>query len=133
MQRLQIELIDSLGGNEFHRRAQDRFGNRFRVAEVVLLPLRIRPNVSRRHHPGIVTVGLQFSAQMMRANARLNVDQTPRYIREPPFHLASRPLLPQHDRAALVEADDVKRVLANIDAHRGKGGLGLVGHGDAPS
>jgi hypothetical protein len=39
MQRLQIELTDSLGGNEFHRRAQDSFGNRFRVAEVVLLPL----------------------------------------------------------------------------------------------
>jgi hypothetical protein len=27
----------------------------------------------------------------------------------------------------------VKRVLADINAHRAKGGLGLVGHGDAPS
>jgi hypothetical protein len=70
---------------------------------------------------------------MMRANARLHADQTRRHIREPRFHLTSRPLLPQHDRAALVEADDVKRVLADIDAHRAKGGLGLVGHGDAPS
>ena len=30
-----------------------------------------------------------------------------------------RPLLPHHDRAALIEPDDVERILANIDAHRG--------------
>jgi hypothetical protein len=30
-------------------------------------------------------------------------------------------LLPQHDRAAPVEADDMERVLADVDAHRGNG------------
>ena len=37
----------------------------------------------------------------------------------PCFHLAARLLLPQHDRPAAIEADDVKRVLANIDADYG--------------
>ena len=27
----------------------------------------------------------------------------------------------QHDRAALIEPDDVERILANIDAHGGNG------------
>jgi hypothetical protein len=33
--------------------------------------------------------------------------------------LAARPPLPQHDRAAPVEADNMERVLANVDADRG--------------
>jgi hypothetical protein len=36
--------------------------------------------------------------------------------------LASRePRLPQHDRAALIEPDDVQRIPADIDAHGGNG------------
>ena len=38
VQRLQVELIRRLGGDEFHRRALHCLGNRFRVAEIVLLP-----------------------------------------------------------------------------------------------
>jgi hypothetical protein len=34
--------------------------------------------------------------------------------------------LPQHDCAAPVEADDVNSVIADIDAHRGNGRLGLL-------
>jgi hypothetical protein len=33
--------------------------------------------------------------------------------------LAARPLLPQHDRTALILAYDVERVLADIDADGG--------------
>jgi hypothetical protein len=29
--------------------------------------------------------------------------------------------VPQHDRAASIEVDDVEGILANIDAHRGNG------------
>jgi hypothetical protein len=35
------------------------------------------------------------------------------------FHLATRPLLPQHDGTALILANDVERVLADIDADYG--------------
>ncbi len=38
----------------------------------------------------------------------------------------------QHDRAALIESDDVERILANIDAHRGNGQIGFFRHGGAP-
>jgi hypothetical protein len=31
------------------------------------------------------------------------------------------PLLPQYDRAASIEPDDMERILAKIDAHRGNG------------
>jgi hypothetical protein len=33
----------------------------------------------------------------------------------------SSPAFTQHDRAALIEADNVERILANIDAHCGNG------------
>jgi hypothetical protein len=39
--------------------------------------------------------------------------------REPCFHLAARPLLPQHNCTALIETNDVERVLADIDADKG--------------
>src|SRR5262245_26082980 len=48
VQRLQIELLGSLGCDELHRRALHRLGDRLRIAEVVLLPLRIRAHVLRR-------------------------------------------------------------------------------------
>jgi hypothetical protein len=62
---------------------------------------------------------VQFPAQVMRTNAFLHADQTRRNIREPRFHLGSRPLLPQHDCAAFIETDDMERVLPDVDAHRG--------------
>ena len=51
------------------------------------------------------------------------------YIGEPRFHLATRPLLPQHDGAARIVADDVERVLADIDADHGDRGIGCLRHG----
>jgi hypothetical protein len=53
-----------------------------------------------------------------RTNACLHADQTPRNIREPHFHVGSRPLLPQHDCTAFIETNDVERILTDIDAHR---------------
>jgi hypothetical protein len=55
MQRLQIELVGRLGGDELHRGALHRLGDRFRVAKVVLLPLRIGANVFRGHQASIMT------------------------------------------------------------------------------
>ena len=132
MQRLQIELLGRLGGDEFHRRALYRLGDCFCVAKVVLLPLRIGPHVFRRHQPRVVALHLQSAAQVMGANAGLHPDQARRHVRKSCLDLAARPPLPQHDRATLVEADDMKRVLADVDAHRGNGQTRYVGHGDAP-
>jgi hypothetical protein len=80
VQRLQIELLGSLGCDELHRRALHRLGDRLRIAEVVLLPLRIRAHVLCRHQPSIVAEQLQLAAEMMRPDAGLHPDQA-RWIR----------------------------------------------------
>ena len=116
MQRLQVELAGRLDGNVFHRRALHRLGDCFRVAKVVLLSFRIRAHVFRRHQAGVVAKHLEFATEMMRADAGLHADPTRRQIGEPGLHLATRPLLPQHDGTAEILANDVKRVLADINA-----------------
>jgi hypothetical protein len=57
----------------------------------------------------------------------MRADQARRYIGEPRFHLATRPLLPQRDGAARIV--DVERVLADIDADHGDSGIGCLRHG----
>src|SRR5882672_10948950 len=65
----------------------------------------------------------------MRPDAGFHADQARRYIGEPRFHLATRPLLPQHDGAARIVAHDVERVLADIDADYVDRGIGYLRHG----
>src|SRR5467141_4568679 len=65
----------------------------------------------------------------MCADAGFHADQARRYIGEPRFHLATRPLLPQHDGAARIVAHDVERVLADVDADHGDRGIGCLRHG----
>ena len=45
------------------------------------------------------------------------------------IYLATRPLLMQHDRAALIVAHDVERVLTDIDADYGDCGIEFLRHG----
>src|SRR5947209_6867122 len=66
---------------------------------------------------------------MMRADAGLHPDQARPHVGEPRFHLAARPLLPQHDTAAAILADEVERVLADIDADDGDFAIEFLGHG----
>jgi hypothetical protein len=119
MQRLQVELVDGLGGDELHGRALHRLGDRLGIAEIVLLSLRIWAHVFRRHQPSVVAKRLQLATEMMRADAGLHADQARRQFGEPGFHLATRPLLPQRQSSAPILADEVKRVLADIDADHG--------------
>jgi hypothetical protein len=119
VQRLQVELVDGLGCNNLHGRALHCLGDSFRIAKVVLLSLRVRPTILRRHQPSVVSKHLQLTTEMMRPNASLEADQAWRHIGEPCFDLAARPLLPQHDGSAPVLAYEVKRVLADIHADHG--------------
>ena len=61
VQRLQVELLRRLRGNEFHRRALYRLGDRFAVAEVILMSFQICSDVFRRHQSRIVTLRLQLA------------------------------------------------------------------------
>src|SRR6202453_5373860 len=65
----------------------------------------------------------------MCADAGVYADQARRYIGEPRFHSATRPLLPQHDGAARIVAHDVERVLADIYADHGDRGIWCLRHG----
>ena len=129
MQRLQIELLRGLGRHELHRRALHGFGNRFGIIEVVLLSLAIGADIFGRHQPGIVTKRCEFAAQVMCADAGFHADQARWHVGKPCPHLVARPLLTQHNCAAIIEAGDVERVLANIDADHGDCALELLGHG----
>ena len=129
MERLQVELIGRLRRHELHRRPLHRFGDRLRIAEVVLLSLRIGTHVLRRHQPGVVAKPLQLPTEMMCADAGLHADQARRHIGEPRLDLVTRPPLPQDDRAAVIKAYNVERVLADIDANHGDGGVECLGHG----
>ena len=129
MQGLQVELVNTLGGNEAHGGTLHCLSHGFGVAEVVLLALRIRPHILRRHQTGIVPQRLEFAAQIMRADAGFHPDQTRREIGKPRLHLAARPFLTQHHRAALIETNNVQKVLADIDANHRNRCIGLLRHG----
>ena len=50
---------------------------------------------------------LQLPTEMMCTDAGLHADEARRHIGEPRLHLAPRPPLPQHDRAAGIKANNV--------------------------
>ena len=62
----------------------------------------------------------ELATELMRTHACFHADQTRWHVGKACFNLATRPLLTQHDRTAAIEADDVERVLANIDTHYGE-------------
>jgi hypothetical protein len=123
VQRLEIQLIGGLRGHELHCRALDGLGDCLRVAEVVLLPLRVRAHVFRRHQPGIMAKQPEAAAEMVRADAGLHADQAGRHIGEARLHLATEPLLPERDCPTSIQADDVEGVLDDIDADHSRSPL----------
>ena len=108
VQGLKVELIGGLRRHELHCRPLHRFANRLRITKIVLLSLRVGSRVPRRHQPGIMPKCLKPATEMMRANAGFHADQARRHVRKSCFHLAKRPLLTQHDRAALIKANNVE-------------------------
>jgi len=119
MQRLQVQLIGCFGGDELHGWALDSFSDCFSIAEIVLLPFAIRFDVLAWHEPCVVAKRMQPAAEVMGSDAGLHADQARRHVRQPGSDLAARPSLAHDDRATLIQANDVKRILADIDAHGG--------------
>jgi len=62
-------------------------------------------------------------------DTRLHADQAGWHIGKSCLHLATRPLLAQHNRTALIKADNMERVLADIDADYGDFTVNYLGHG----
>jgi len=61
----------------------------------------------------------------MGADAGFHADQARRYIGESRLHLATRPLLPQHDGAARIVPTTWNEFLADIDADHAIAVLGV--------
>jgi hypothetical protein len=87
MERLQVELLGGLRRDELHGWALHRLGDGLRVAEVVLLSLRIWAHVLRWHKPSIVPKHPQLATEMMCADASLHADETRWQVGEPCFDL----------------------------------------------
>jgi hypothetical protein len=119
--------VAKIPGNS-DRRALNRLGDGFRISEVILLSLRIGTYVFRRHQAGVVAKHLELATEMMRPDAGLHANQTGRHIREPCFHLATRPLLPQDNLPARVLTDNVEGVFTDIDTNNGSSSIDLLGH-----
>src|SRR5258708_3321403 len=129
VQSLQIELLGGLGGNELHRRPLDRLGDRLRVAEVVLLALRVRANILCGHQSGVVAKCPELPAQVVRADASFHADQAGRHLGESCRYLAARPFLPQHHRSTAIQANHMECILANINPDDRDLWNDLLGHG----
>jgi hypothetical protein len=119
MQGLQVKLLDALGGYKAHGRALHRLGYRFRIPEVVLMALDERLHELRRDKLRVMAQRQELPAEMMGSDASLHPDQAWRHVRQPDLYLAARVFLSQNDLAAPIHADQVERVLANVDANRG--------------
>jgi hypothetical protein len=76
-----------------------------------------------------MTKRLKPATEVMGPDAGLYPDQTGWHIGEAHFNLATRPPLPQHNGAALIQANDVKRILPDIDADYGDRSLLCLSHG----
>jgi hypothetical protein len=103
-----------------------------RIPKVVLVALQVRPDIAGRHQSGIVAGRLEPPARAVGADTGLHADQAGRQVGEPGLELPARQLPAQDDGAALIEADEVEGVLADVDAEDGDGVGGPARHGGAP-
>jgi hypothetical protein len=71
------------------------------------------------HQSRIVAKRVELATEMMRTDTGFHADQARGHVGKPHFHLAARPLLTQHDRASIIQANNVERILTDIDADYG--------------
>src|SRR5205823_3238387 len=119
MQSQQILLLWRLDRHKVHGGSLHGFRDRLGIAIVVLVPLEERLHVLRRDQTHIVADRCKLPADVMGARTGLHADQAARNIGETAFELTTGYLLLQDDYTALVKADEVERVLAEVGPDRG--------------
>jgi hypothetical protein len=87
------------------------------------VPFEERLHVLRRDQTNIVSKRCELTGDVMRSRTRFHADQAARNIGEPALKLSARALQLQNDRPALIKADKMKAVLAEVDTDRGHGGV----------
>src|SRR5262245_20627706 len=101
-----------------HGRSLHRFRDYLGVAVVVFVSLEEWLDVLRRDQTRIVTKRRKLSCDKMRAGTGLHPDHAARDIAEPASKLMTGDFLLQNNRTALVEPDQMERVLADVDPNR---------------
>jgi hypothetical protein len=98
------------------------FRDRLGIAVVVLVPLQERLDVLRRDQTNIASKRGELAANVTSPRAGFHADQAARNVGEPALKLSARALQLQNDRPALIEADKMEAILAEVDADRANGG-----------
>jgi hypothetical protein len=75
-----------------------------------------------RDQTHIMAERLELAADVVSARAGFHADPARWDVRQPLSELGAGELEAQHDGAALILADEMERVLAQIDTQRGNGG-----------
>jgi hypothetical protein len=123
MQGLHIQLLVGLDRNKAHRSAGTRLGNRLRIDVVALVGLDERLNVLRRDQAHLMALFSQRLPEEMRSSARIHANQLNRHVGCEAKQLKTRKLLPYDNFAGLVETNQVKDRLAQIDPDTGAASL----------
>jgi hypothetical protein len=101
--------------------AAARLCNGLGIAVVVLVTFEERLHVLRRDQTNIVSKRGELAGDVMRAATGFHADQAARNVGKPALKLSARALQLQNDRPALIEADKMETILAEIDADRADG------------
>ncbi len=134
VQRLQIQLLVGLGWNKASGRPLHRLGYGLGISEIILMPLPKRLRIRRRHLLHVVTKRGKFASNIVGGQPCFDANETGRNVRKPRCDASACDLLSQHDAAARIQADHVKRVLAHIYSDSGRYlNRGRARHGAAPS
>ena len=97
-----------------------RLGDGLGIVVIVLLPLHERLHIHRRNDPRFMPERPQSPAYEMSAEARLEANDAGRNFLEGLNKREPLDLAPESDLPLYIEANEVKDVLADIDADRGK-------------
>src|SRR5262249_36875934 len=121
MQSEQVHLFRSLDRHKVHCRPLHLLRDRLGIAVVVLVTFEERLHVLRRDQTNIVSKRGELAGDVMRAATGFHADQAARNVGKPAPKLSARALQLQNDRPALIEADKMETILAEIDADRADG------------
>ncbi len=114
---LQIQLIAGLYRNAACRWPLHSFRDRVRIPEVILVTLTERFGISRWHLLYVMTECNQLTTHIMRRHAGLDTNQALRHIRKPLCNPTARDLFAQNNRSFVIQANQMQRVLACINAN----------------
>src|SRR5262249_1788215 len=116
MTRLKVELILALLLDDAQVRPQRCLGDSLGIIVVVLLPLHERFDVDRRNDPRLVSQSAEHSADEVSAQASFHADDARLQLLVRVFETQSPDLLPEGNLPVDAKPDNVKNLLADVDA-----------------